>query len=189
MKNFELSLSTHGNYKKDEGKIWANPLGNIRATLPSPYSKGMTSRAPTTATVIAVVNPTISVETLPARLAHRTFGKGHLQHGRHDSVWEREKENEVPKGRAEEKGYTREKGRDDLTKETLVPVLLRPAWTRLLLPVSAITGQGEMGTASTDLIATSNMRDLREVENEKTLSLLFLLLEILRRRERRLSHY
>jgi len=46
-----------------------------------------------------------------------------------------------------------------------------------------------MGTVSTARIAISNMRDLREVENEKTLSLLFLLLEILRRRERRLSHY
>jgi hypothetical protein len=88
-------------------------------------------------------------------------------------VWEKGKLNEVPKGRGEGKGYPKEKGRENLTKETLVPVLLRPAWTRLLLLASAITGQGEMGTASTDLIATSNTRDLREEENAKTLSLHF----------------
>jgi hypothetical protein len=102
-------------------------------------------------------------------------------------VWAKEKLNEVPKERGEGKGYPRERGKENLIKETLVPVLLRPAWTRLLLPASAITGQGEMGTVSTALIATSNTRDLREVENAKTLSLLFSLPEILRRRERRLS--
>jgi hypothetical protein len=147
----------------------------------------MISPGPIIATVIAVVIPTTSVVTLSARQAHRTCGKGHLQRGRHDLVWAKEKLNEVPKERGEGKGYPRERGKENLIKETLVPVLLRPAWTRLLLPASAITGQGEMGTVSTALIATSNTRDLREGENAKTLSLLFLLLEILRRRERRLS--
>jgi hypothetical protein len=128
----------------------------------------------TIATVIAVVNPTTSVVTLSARQAHRTFGKGHLQHGRHDLVWEKGKLNEVPKGRGEGKGYPKEKGRENLTKETLVLVLLRPAWIRLLLlPASAITGQGGMGTVNTALIVTSNTRDLREEENAKTLSLHF----------------
>jgi hypothetical protein len=100
----------------------------------------------------------------------------------------KEKLNGVPKGRGGRKGHPREKGKENPTKETLVPVLLRPAWTRLLLlPASAITGPGEMGTVSTARIATSNTRDLREVENAKTLSLHFSLPEILRRRERRLS--
>jgi hypothetical protein len=134
----------------------------------------MISLGPIIATVIAVVNPTTSVVTLSARLAHRTFGKGHLQHGRHDLVWEKGKLNEVPKGRGEGKGYPKEKGRENLTKETLVLVLLRPAWIRLpLLPASAITGQGGMGTVNTALIVTSNTRDLREEENAKTLSLHF----------------
>jgi hypothetical protein len=106
----------------------------------------MISLGPTIATVIAVVNPITSVEILSVRLAHQTFGKGH----------------------------PREKGKENPTKETLVPVLLRPAWTRLLLlPASAITGQGGMGTVNTALIVTSNTRDLREEENAKTLSLHF----------------
>jgi hypothetical protein len=147
----------------------------------------MINPGPTIATVIAVVKAITSVEILSVRLAHQTFGKGHLQHGRHDLVRAREKLNVVPKERGERKGHPREKGKENLTKETLVPVLLRPAWTRLLLPASAITGPGVMGTVSMARIATSNTRDLREVENAKTLSLLFSLPEILRRRERRLS--
>jgi hypothetical protein len=133
----------------------------------------MTNPGPTIATVIAVVNPITSVEILSVRLAHQTFGKGHLQHGRHDLVRAKEKLNVVPKGRGGRKGHPREKGKENPTKETLVPVLLRPAWTRLLLPASAITGQGGMGTVNTALIVTSNTRDLREEENAKTLSLHF----------------
>jgi hypothetical protein len=113
--SFALNSSTRGNYKREEERISERLFESIRVTRPCPFSKGTISPDPIIETVIAVELLTILVATQPARLDHWTYGRGHLQHGRHDLAQERGKANEKSRGKAEEKGHRREKGKGPLT--------------------------------------------------------------------------
>jgi hypothetical protein len=116
--SFVLNSSTRGNYKREGERTLGSLLESTRVTRPCPFFKGTISPDPITETVIAVELLTILVAIQPARQDHWTYGRGHLLHGRRDLAPEREKGIDKSRGRAEEKGHLRVKGKAPLTKGT-----------------------------------------------------------------------
>jgi hypothetical protein len=116
--SFAWNSSTLGNYKREEERISERRFESIRVTRPCPFCKGTISPDPIIETVIAVELLTILVAIQPARQDHWTYGRGHLLHGRRDLAPEREKGIEKYRGRVEEKGHLRVKGKGPLTKGT-----------------------------------------------------------------------